>query len=442
MKILFTIFLSAVASVCIYATDIKDDKYTTIDDYNGNALTDSNGNPLIRINLLDGAGNDLTLTIDNNYPNKGTVKEIGSGSNPLVSSKEYAERYTSVLINAIEVTAINANAFKGFTNVTSFEIKTTTPPTIAENTFPAEWKESCNLIVPDEAVDGYKNSDWANYFYSIIGYDDNEIYTSVVLTINATEIKEETFKDFDLTKVTSFEIETTTPPTIAENTFPTEWKESCNLIVPDEAVDGYKNSDWAKYFYSIIGYDGNEYTSVVLTNATNINEDAFKDFDLTNVTRVVLINATEINKNTFKDFDLTKVTSFEIETTTPPTIAENAFPAEWKESCNLIVPGAAIDGYKNSDWANYFYSINGEVINREEGTSEIGTGTPNNIANIKNTSITISGKNIILGAITEVKVYSITGEQIYNGVTNKVNVLNNGIYIVKTANTTQRVIVK
>ena len=252
MKILFTIFLSAVASVCIYATDIKDDKYTTIDDYNGNALTDSNGNPLIRINLLDGAGNDLTLTIDNNYPNKGTVKEIGSGSNPLVSSKEYAERYTSVLINAIEVTAINANAFKGFTNVTSFEIKTTTPPTIAENTF----------------------------------------------------------------------------------------------------------------------------------------------------------------------------------------------PAEWKESCNLIVPGAAIDGYKNSDWANYFYSINGEVINREEGTSEIGTGTPNNIANIKNTSITISGKNIILGAITEVKVYSITGEQIYNGVTNKVNVLNNGIYIVKTANTTQRVIVK
>ena len=360
MKILFTIFLSAVASVCIYATDIKDDKYTTIDDSNGNALTDSNGNPLIRINLLDGAGNDLTLTIDNNYPNKGTVKEIGSGSNPLVSSKEYAERYTSVLINAIEVTAINTNAFKGFTNVTSFEIKTTTPPTIAENTFPTEWKESCNLIVPDEAVDGYKNSDWAKYFYSIIGYDHNEIYTSVVLT-----------------------------------------------------------------------------------NATNINEDAFKDFDLTNVTRVVLINATEINEKTFKDFDLTNVTSFEIETTTPPTIAENtSFPAEWKESCNLIVPNEAVDGYKNSEWAKYFYSINGEVINREEGTSEIGTGTPNNIANIKNTSITISGKNIILGAITEVKVYSITGEQIYNGVTNKVNVLNNGIYIVKTANTTQRVIVK
>lgn len=123
--------------------------------------------------------------------------------------------------------------------------------------------------------------------------------------------------------------------------------------------------------------------------------------------------------------------------TIPPTITETSFPSEWVSTCALTVPAEALETYKASEWVNYFYSINGEVIDHNPPTPTAISNTEADRLSVKSV-----GNVIILSEATNVKVFSVTGQQIFSGVTNNVTVNSNGIYIVKTANTTQKVIVK
>ncbi len=152
----------------------------------------------------------------------------------------------------------------------------------------------------------------------------------------------------------------------------------------------------------------------------------------------IVINAlslTSINALAFSN--LTNVTTFTIQTTTPPAITETSFPSEWVSTCALTVPAEALEAYKASEWVNYFYSINGEVIDHNPPTPTAISNTEADRLSVKSV-----GNVIILSEATNVKVFSVTGQQIFSGVTNNVTVNSNGIYIVKTANTTQKVIVR
>ena len=141
---------------------------------------------------------------------------------------------------------------------------------------------------------------------------------------------------------------------------------------------------------------------------------------------------TTINAKAFSN--LINVTTFKILTTTPPSITETSSPTVWLTACALTVPEEALEAYKDSEWINYFYSINGEVINHS--TTAVTNITANDI-NIK-----VQGNVILLNSANNVTVYSITGQQVFTGTTDAVTISNSGIYIVKTPQTTQKVVIK
>lgn len=172
--------------------------------------------------------------------------------------------------------------------------------------------------------------------------------------------------------------------------------------------------------YAFVQGLGNGTTSVIRSNAGQYTAIVI------NSLRLTLIKAASLA-------DLTNVTSFSIATTTPATVEAGAFPTSWATTCALTVPEASKEAYKTA-WGQYFYSINGEVIEH---------GTPTAISNAKTSfSVRTAGKTIILSEATDVQVYSITGANVFSGTTDKIDVKQNGIYIVKTRNGVQKVSVK
>lgn len=149
----------------------------------------------------------------------------------------------------------------------------------------------------------------------------------------------------------------------------------------------------------------------------------------------IVINAKNLNTiNALAFSNLINVTTFEIVTATPPSISETSFPATWLTTCELVVPDEALEAYKASEWVKYFYKINGEII--DHTTTAIGDNE------VEKLNITTTNNTIRLNENVDVVVYSITGQQIYNGTTDVVTVPNSGIYIVKTNATTQKIMVK
>lgn len=152
-----------------------------------------------------------------------------------------------------------------------------------------------------------------------------------------------------------------------------------------------------------------------------------------------------IRTGAFANF--TNTTSFTISNgQTPATLGANAFPTEWKTSCNLLVPENAKDAYKSA-WGAYFKTVNGETIEDDgEGNGEgnEGENTPTGIKenNAKSLNIHAVAHKIVLNRVENIQVFSITGAIIYKGNTNEVEVDNAGIYIVKTPSSTHKILVK
>lgn len=178
-------------------------------------------------------------------------------------------------------------------------------------------------------------------------------------------------------------------------------------------------------------YTGGNALVVAIGNGTNFissKGDAFIS---------ITIDATYLEKISAKALsNFTNVTTFTIKGTniTPPSITETSFPEEWLTTCELVVPDEALEAYKASEWVKYFYKINGEII--DHTTTAIGDNE------VEKLNITTTNNTIRLNENVDVVVYSITGQQIYNGTTDVVTVPNSGIYIVKTNATTQKIMVK
>ncbi|MCQ2203797.1 MAG: hypothetical protein MJZ15_05075 [Bacteroidales bacterium] len=150
--------------------------------------------------------------------------------------------------------------------------------------------------------------------------------------------------------------------------------------------------------------------------------------------KTVTINAEEIASISSKAFaGMTNTTSFEIATATAPAVAEDAFPSGWATSCELTVPAEAYESYLAA-WGKYFKSINGvDVDHTATAIEEEEAGL---------ITAKVVGKKIMISEEAPVTVYSITGKVVFMGIADAVEVSGNGIYIVKTPNTTSKVVIK
>lgn len=228
------------------------------------------------------------------------------------------------------------------------------------------------------------------------------------LSINASELQAWEKGDAIDSEEQKFEICVTNFKIIAEST----------LTIEEQYTGITYQGDQIQYAF-VQGL-GNGTSSVIRSNAGQYTAIVI------NSLRLTLIKAASLA-------DLTNVTSFSIATTTPATVEAGAFPTSWATTCALTVPEASKEAYKTA-WGQYFYSINGEVIEH---------GTPTAISNAKTSfSVRTAGKTIILSEATDVQVYSITGANVFSGTTDKIDVKQNGIYIVKTRNGVQKVSVK
>ncbi len=205
-----------------------------------------------------------------------------------------------------------------------------------------------------------------------------------------------------------------------DNTLTIESKYSCQHpsagLVENVVVKAIGGSD------KIIKKGGDKFSTIVI-EPTNLNE---------------------IRANAFQG--MTKVTSLQIASESVPSLGANAFPTEWKTSCNLLVPENAKDAYKSA-WGAYFKTVNGETIEDDgEGNGEgnEGENTPTGIKenNAKSLNIHAVAHKIVLNRVENIQVFSITGAIIYKGNTNEVEVDNAGIYIVKTPSSTHKILVK
>lgn len=174
-------------------------------------------------------------------------------------------------------------------------------------------------------------------------------------------------------------------------------------------------------------YEGLDLTVKELGDGTKAITGATSARKITELT-IKCQSLTTINALAFSTY--TKVTAVSIETTAVPTAAADAFPSAWATSCTLTVPAASLSAYKTA-WGAYFKSIvaDGEVPTAISSTND-------------KISIRAVGKSIVLDEEAYIQVYSITGANIFSGTSDNVTVKQNGIYIVKTANGTQKVAVK
>ena len=191
-------------------------------------------------------------------------------------------------------------------------------------------------------------------------------------------------------------------------------------------------------------------TSVTIGNSvTSIGEEAF--YGCSALTSITIPNSvTKIGKSTFDSCSgLTSVTipnsvteignlafsncnSIRVFTSlneTPPTVSpENTFKGI-PTDCTLYVPQASIDAYKQAfGWARF---TNIEAI-KDGGVDSLGANAP---------KVSVAGGAIRIDGVGDatVNVYSLCGALLYRG-TDTTIVMPRGIYIVKVADTTAKVI--
>ena len=194
-------------------------------------------------------------------------------------------------------------------------------------------------------------------------------------------------------------------------------KEVTNLVIP--------NSVTSIGLYAFYGCSG--LTSVTIPNSvTEIGGYAFSSCrGLTSVT--IGNSVTSIGEYAFKY--CSKISSLTSQNVTPPVTSESAFERV-PRSCQLYVPASSKVAYQTAIGWSLFTSIN-----------DIAEG---DIATIDSDSVSVyaaGGAIRVEGAEgAEAEVYSLSGALLYRG-TDSTIALPRGIYIVKVAGTTTKVII-
>ena len=171
----------------------------------------------------------------------------------------------------------------------------------------------------------------------------------------------------------------------------------------------------------------NGLTSITIPNSvTEIGKQAFRTcLALTSVT--IPSSVTSIGEEAF--MLCSAIASFTSLNTTPPTLtSENVF-TDIPSDCPLFVPKASIEAYKVATGWTYF----NKVYAIEDGMVET-IGSEASKVTVEGGAIRVEGAE---GAVAE--VYSLSGALLYRG-TDSTIALPRGIYIVKVAGTTTKVI--
>ena len=209
----------------------------------------------------------------------------------------------------------------------------------------------------------------------------------------------------------------------------------------------YKDTDYNSYSGSVVvpstvTYSGTTYsvtsigdrafswckrqTSVTIPNSvTSIGEYAFHwSSGLTSVT--IGNSVTEIGEYAFKY--CSKISSLTSQNVTPPVTSESAFERV-PRSCQLYVPASSKVAYQTAVGWTFFTFVNAF------GEGDIETIDSDSV------SVTAAGGAIrVEGAEgAEAEVYSLSGALLYRG-TDSTIALPRGVYIVKVAGTTTKVI--
>ncbi|MDD6622627.1 MAG: leucine-rich repeat protein [Bacteroidales bacterium] len=181
------------------------------------------------------------------------------------------------------------------------------------------------------------------------------------------------------------------------------------------------NSIGENAFYGCSGL-----TSVTIPNSvTSIGEYAFHW--CSGLTSVTIGNSvTEIGDGAFKY--CSKISSFTSQNVIPPVTSESAFEGV-PRSCQLYVPASSKVAYQRAVGWIFFTSINA-----------IGEGDIETIDS-DSVSVTAAGGAIRVEGVegAEAEVYSLSGALLYRG-TDSTIALPRGVYIVKVAGTTTKVI--
>ena len=131
--------------------------------------------------------------------------------------------------------------------------------------------------------------------------------------------------------------------------------------------------------------------------------------------------------------DCTALTKLYSKTTTPPTCGTQALDDINKWNCELYVPQASIAAYQAADqWKEFFF------------IKDIESGVDDVVADGDAVSVTANGGNIVISGIdngSTVEIYNLGGQLIYSGTDMVIPVETAGLYIVKVADKTFKVII-
>lgn len=169
-------------------------------------------------------------------------------------------------------------------------------------------------------------------------------------------------------------------------------------------------------------------TEVVIPNA--VTKVGYRAFAFCTNLKTVTIGSsvTEIINSAFDDVSLTKIVSL---ATTPPKIASGTFSGTDVNTCIVEVPKGSVDAYKEwAYWKNFANIVEYDGI--ESVTADDGV------------TVRVDGGAIAVDGASDasMEVYSMSGAVVYRGVAATVTVPTSGMYIVRVAGTTAKVVVR
>jgi len=130
-------------------------------------------------------------------------------------------------------------------------------------------------------------------------------------------------------------------------------------------------------------------------------------------------------------FSCNNIESIYCQASEPPSCGLNTFETNIYENATLYVPAGSLSAYKAADpWRNFTH------------IEEIDFAGVESVDSSDDVTVTVDGGAIRLsGEACPVEVYSIGGQCVFHGTTDRIEGLAKGIYIVKAGSATTKVVI-